>query len=138
MGKNQRPPIHKPVHWKSEGQRLATWRRFAAAHKQRDRPSAGARGYDAAWRAVRAAHLLARAQLPHVCRAWQGPPGAMVDHIESIAKRPDFDWMTQPAVALLAVQQREDEQARRRFRAASSLARALRLPPHWGGAKGGT
>ena len=90
MGKNQRPPIHKPVHWKSEGQRLAIWRRFAAAHKQRDRPSPGARGYDAAWRAVRAAHLLHEPNCRMCAERGKVRRAAMVDHIQSIAERPDL------------------------------------------------
>ncbi len=89
MGKNLRPPRHQPVHWKGEAHRLAVWRKFAAA-KQRGRPSPGQRGYDAAWREVRNAHLQAEPNCRQCAMDGVARRAQLVDHIESIKARPDL------------------------------------------------
>ncbi len=89
MRSNPKPPVHRAAHQHGEAHRLALWRKFAAA-KQKGRGGSTVRGYGADWRAVRAAHL---AEEPN-CRACamdgRVRRAAMVDHIESIAKRPDL------------------------------------------------
>lgn len=62
-------------------------KRAAAARARHDasRPSATARGYDADWRALRARFLAAHPRCA-VCDA----PAAEVDHVETVAERPDL------------------------------------------------
>ena len=72
-----------------EAHRLALWRRFAAA-KQKGRGSSSARGYGKDWQAVRAAHLADEPNCRSCALDGKVRRAAMVDHIESIAKRPDL------------------------------------------------
>ena len=76
-----RPPIHQPLHATTAGRK--------AAH-DRWRGSAASRGYDAAWRKLRASKLAA----DPLC-AWCLAEGILtaantVDHIEPISERPDL------------------------------------------------
>ena len=76
-----RPPIHKPAGVGAADRKLA---------HDRWRGSAASRGYDAAWRALRAAKLAAD-PLCWWCLA-EGilTPANTVDHIVPIADRPDL------------------------------------------------
>jgi 5-methylcytosine-specific restriction endonuclease McrA len=76
-----RPPVHRPRH----GSAAETAKAYDAW-----RGSPESRGYDAAWRKVRASHLRTE-PLCRFCRA-AGllVPAEVVDHIEPIAARPDL------------------------------------------------
>ena len=86
--RNARPPKHRPLHFRTEKQRIAILDRFQALRGPRQ--SAWARGYDADWSELRARHL----QQEPMCRfcAERGitRQAKVVDHIESIRKRPDL------------------------------------------------
>jgi 5-methylcytosine-specific restriction protein A len=72
------PPKHRPAHYKDRAQ------------KDRERGSAAARGYDAAWRTVREQHL-ANHPLCTACQAeGRVTAASVVDHIKTIADRPDL------------------------------------------------
>jgi 5-methylcytosine-specific restriction protein A len=86
---NPRPPKHHAAHQKGEAHRLNIWRRFAAS-KQRKRGGSAARGYGADWRAVRDAHLAREPNCRSCALDGMTRRAALVDHIESIAKRPDL------------------------------------------------
>lgn len=69
------------------GQRCQCGERARKAKLDAKRPSAGERGYDADWRAVRRQYLAAHPDCQHEgCAA----PAAEVDHKESVASRPDL------------------------------------------------
>jgi len=72
------------------GQECACRKRREAARKAKldaARPKSGERGYDADWRAVRRQYLAANPQCSHDgCTS----PAAEVDHIKSVADRPDL------------------------------------------------
>lgn len=76
-----RPPLHQPSHGNTAERRLA---------RDNDRGTAQSRGYDAAWRKVRDAHL----QAEPCCRFCRDDgiirAADMVDHIEPITDRPDL------------------------------------------------
>lgn len=76
-----RPPLFRPAGVPSR--EVAEARRKAALDRQR--PSAEARGYDAAWRAVRKQFLAAH---PVCCMC--GRPATEVDHVLSVRDRPDL------------------------------------------------
>ena len=69
--------------------RECSGRRFAAA-KQKDRGTSTMRGYGRYWRGVRAAHLADEPNCRMCLMDGRIRRAAMVDHIESIAKRPDL------------------------------------------------
>jgi hypothetical protein len=82
-----RPPVYRPAGWAPDRQRLQ--QRKAPLDARRG--SAASRGYDGEWRKLRLAYL---AQHP-LCVMCDGPtPATVVDHIISIAERPDLrlDW----------------------------------------------
>ena len=82
-----KPPTHKPAHWKPREQREHERRK--AIDEQR--PGSAARGYDAAWRKLRAVFLR---QHPDCATPRCGAMATDVDHIVSIRDRPDLrlDW----------------------------------------------
>jgi 5-methylcytosine-specific restriction endonuclease McrA len=82
----KKPPRFRPpgqVRYASERERKATL--------DRRRPSRQARGYDAAWFAVRNAYVAVH---PFCCVPGCGAPADEVDHIASIRDRPDLrlEW----------------------------------------------
>lgn len=77
------PPVHHPPWWKPRPQvERERKRRFNA-----DRPSSAARGYDADWRALRAAFLYAN---PLCCVPGCLAHATEADHIVSVRERPDL------------------------------------------------
>jgi 5-methylcytosine-specific restriction enzyme A len=74
-----RPPIHRPPGWKPEAQ--------SRAEQDKLRGSANDRGYDAAWRKLRAQFLKVN---PWCCEAGCGERATQVDHVHSIRERPDL------------------------------------------------
>lgn len=92
-GRNRKPPLFRPAFApdrdESARARLAAWRARYAENAPA-RPSEKERGYDAQWRALRAAVLAAEPN----CRACAAQGivrrAKMVDHIESIARRPEL------------------------------------------------
>ena len=63
------PPIHRPAGWKSP------------AAQDRERGSAAARGYDARWRRMRLAFLVAHPLCAECARQGQVTAATVVDHI---------------------------------------------------------
>lgn len=78
-----RPPVHRPNGSTARTRDEAERERKAKLDRQR--PSAEARGYDAAWRAVRKQFLAAH---PMCCMC--GQPATEVDHVLSVRERPDL------------------------------------------------
>lgn len=70
-----------------EGRRCPKCAAESRARADQNRPSATARGYDAAWRRVRKDFLAAH---PACCATGCSQPATEVDHIESVAERPDL------------------------------------------------
>lgn len=83
------PPKHcpKPGHPPYTESRCPLCARAARAKADANRPTAAARGYDAAWRRVRKDFLAAH---PGCCAAGCSQPATEVDHVQSIAERPDL------------------------------------------------
>lgn len=77
-----RPPVHRPNGSKARTRHEAE--RERKANLDRHRPSSEARGYDAAWRAVRRQFLAAHP----ICRC--GAPATEADHIKTVRERPDL------------------------------------------------
>lgn len=77
------PPRHRPPGWKSR----EDYERERKREFDKHRPNATQRGYDAAWRKVRAKHLREHPYCSH-----PGCPSLAVDvdHIKSILERPDL------------------------------------------------
>jgi len=81
-----RPPVHRPDHLPS---REEATRRQRVAYDDR-RGSAASRGYGRDWRRLRA-QVLAEEPLCRFCQErGQLTPAQEVDHIETIADRPDL------------------------------------------------
>ncbi|SMH60489.1 HNH endonuclease signature motif containing protein [Azospirillum agricola] len=70
-----------------EGQRCPKCAAESRARADQHRPSAAARGYDGAWRRVRKDFLAAH---PACCAAGCSQPATEVDHVQSIADRPEL------------------------------------------------
>ena len=85
----RKPPVHRAPHQKGEAHRLLLWRKFARFN-QGKRPSAGDRGYGKDWQQLRAAHLAAEPYCRLCAEEGVTRAAALVDHIESITKRPDL------------------------------------------------
>jgi len=82
-----RTPQHRPSWWKPPEITEPERKR----QLDRNRPSSSARGYDAAWRKLRAAFIRAHPVCQHPgCTA----ASLDADHIKSIAERPDLrlEW----------------------------------------------
>lgn len=78
-----RPPIHRPPGWKP-------WEERRWAY-DRQRGSGPSRGYDAAWRKLRAQFIRAN---PWCSELGCGMPTTDVDHVLSVRERPDLrlEW----------------------------------------------
>jgi 5-methylcytosine-specific restriction endonuclease McrA len=70
MPRNQRPPLFRPLHQRTDAQRRADWERASR------RPHGAGRGYDWTWAATARAFLAAH---PTCCRC--GAVAEVVDHI---------------------------------------------------------
>lgn len=80
-----RPPVHRPAGYRTLAQRRA--------EEDRRRGNAAKRGYDHEWRKLRDAYISANPLCEcESCRAGElrVMPAQVVDHIESIAERPDL------------------------------------------------
>ena len=82
----QRPPVHRPQGWQPAAELRADF--------DRRRGTATARGYDAAWRQLRARYLRANPLCAFCARDGRDTPATQVDHVETVAERPDrrLDW----------------------------------------------
>ena len=84
-----RPPVHRAAHQHGKAHRLALWKRFATA-KDKRRGGTTKRGYGADWRVVRDAHLAIEPNCGACALEGKARRAKIVDHIESIAKRPEL------------------------------------------------
>jgi 5-methylcytosine-specific restriction protein A len=86
--RNRRPPKHRPLHFRTERQRIATLDRFQVLRGPRQ--SAWRRGYDAEWSELRAQHLLREPMCGRCADRGVVRQAKVVDHIESIKQRPEL------------------------------------------------
>ena len=86
--RNPRPPKHRPLHFRTEKQRIATLDRFQALRGPRQ--SAWRRGYDADWSELRTYHLLCEPMCRSCADRGVVRQAKVVDHIESINQHPEL------------------------------------------------
>jgi 5-methylcytosine-specific restriction protein A len=84
-----RPPRHRAPHQKGKAHSLEVWKRFNAK-RETSRSSAKARGYGKDWQALRAIHLAREPDCRACAEAGIERKARIVDHIESIAARPEL------------------------------------------------
>lgn len=81
-----RPPTHRPLGWRPSVQSERDRKRAI----DRRRGTAAERGYDTAWRKVRDQHLREEPLCQMCMEAGRVTAATVVDHIVSIADRPDL------------------------------------------------
>lgn len=84
--RNRKPPLWRPPHQQTEAERRAAYQKRLDAL----RGSASARGYDAAWHALRARHIAEHPHCVACAAAGTARRAEIVDHIQPVKVRPDL------------------------------------------------
>jgi 5-methylcytosine-specific restriction endonuclease McrA len=88
--KNMKPPVHRAAHDKGPAHRLALWRKFETAFRPTPKLSASKRGYEKRWSVLRKYQLEREPNCRHCAEHGIIVEATIVDHIISIAKRPEL------------------------------------------------